>query len=824
MTATGQSCTKISMLYVEENEETRESVATVLAARYPGCKLQVEASGARALETCRRQRPDIVVADVNLPVGNGKVLAGEIRALLPGAIVIAANALCETDCLIRAVESGAGCYLLKPVDRDRLFAGIDAAIAAVGSGRQLRTQHEHIRQLSVAVEQSPSTVIITDADGTIEYANPKFTELTGFLASEAVGRNPRLLKSGSTPPEVYRELWRTIKAGQVWRGQLQNRKKNGEHYWESVSISPVLDASGRITHFVAVKEDISEWRRLTDELRRTHDELELRVATRTVLFKTLYETNQAIIRAKDLTALFSDICRIVVEYGGFRMAWIGMVDRESGTVRPVAASGAGTKYLDDLTVSVLDEPAGRGPTGRAIREGGPVVCNDFLHEPDTATWHEPAGGFGFRSAASFALSRFGEAIGAMTLYAGRAQHFDRHCINLCRQLAADISFALENIERERQRKEATSELERSRQELKEAQRVAGVGSWQYDLETGTISWSEEMYRIHGLERHSPVPTFAEHDRIFAPGSVGRLNSAVERAAATGEPYQVDLEILRPDGAQGWITARGEALYDRGGAVCMLRGTAIDITRSKVLEGELIEAKRLEAIGQLAGGLAHEVRNPLNAILSVSEALFKEPGVGDNRAYAPYIGHIREQVQRLAHLMNDLLELGKPIPAASLQPVPLYEVCAESIKLLELSGVSRGFHLDLRWGEDSDYPRVLADAIKLQQVLSNLLENALQHSAPGGVVSLALCTPAARGATEGVAVVQIRDAGPGIPKDQIGRVFEPFYSTRKGGTGLGLALVRHFIERMGGEVQIRNNEQGPGCIAEVRIPLAEGGDR
>jgi polar amino acid transport system substrate-binding protein len=123
-----------------------------------------------------------------------------------------------------------------------------------------------LKKLSRAVEQSPASVIITDLDGYIEYVNPKFCELTGYSVEESVGGNPRLLKSGETPPEVYRDLWKTITKGQEWRGELLNKKKNGELYWEAVSISPIISAKGSITHFLAVKEDITENKKMVEDL------------------------------------------------------------------------------------------------------------------------------------------------------------------------------------------------------------------------------------------------------------------------------------------------------------------------------------------------------------------------------------------------------------------------------------------------------------------------------------------------------------------------------------------------------------------------------
>lgn len=121
-----------------------------------------------------------------------------------------------------------------------------------------RKAEEQIRKLSHAIEQSSSTVLITDTEGNIEYANPKFTQLTGYSLEEAIGKTPRILKSGKTSPEVYKELWNTIISGNEWLGELCNRKKNSKLFWEYVSISPVKNSEGIITNFIAVKDDITE--------------------------------------------------------------------------------------------------------------------------------------------------------------------------------------------------------------------------------------------------------------------------------------------------------------------------------------------------------------------------------------------------------------------------------------------------------------------------------------------------------------------------------------------------------------------------------------
>jgi PAS domain S-box-containing protein len=123
------------------------------------------------------------------------------------------------------------------------------------------------RRLARAVDQSPVTVVITDLTGAIDYANPQFTRSTGYTLEEVRGQNPRVLKSGAQPPEVYQQLWATISAGREWRGELCNRRKDGSLFWEEATISPVLDDKGQPTHYLAIKEDITEQRATLEKLR-----------------------------------------------------------------------------------------------------------------------------------------------------------------------------------------------------------------------------------------------------------------------------------------------------------------------------------------------------------------------------------------------------------------------------------------------------------------------------------------------------------------------------------------------------------------------------
>jgi C4-dicarboxylate-specific signal transduction histidine kinase len=175
------------------------------------------------------------------------------------------------------------------------------------------------------------------------------------------------------------------------------------------------------------------------------------------LYAVLSETNHAIIRTKDRDTIFRDFCRIAVRDGNFKLAWVGLADGESGVVEIVSAEGA-TGYLEDIRITINDEPTGRGPTGISMREGTYFICNDFLGSPITRPWHARGRDHGIRAMASIALKQEGRAIGALELYADKKDFFDQQQVALLQQMGADVSFALDNIVRDNSRREAEQAL------------------------------------------------------------------------------------------------------------------------------------------------------------------------------------------------------------------------------------------------------------------------------------------------------------------------------------------------------------------------------
>jgi len=233
----------------------------------------------------------IDVADHTIKTANSAARAcGLSEGASCHALAHGRSAPCETDGLVCPIEEVK--RTKRPVSLEHVHQGEDGATRTVevhgypifdGDGNvvqmieyilditERKEMEEQLRKLTRAIEQSPVTVVITDTDGTIEYVNPDFTRLTGYSPEEAVGQSPRILRSGEQSPEFYEELWNTIKSGNEWHGEFHNKKKDGTLFWESASIAPVKNEKGLVTHFVAVKEDITERKMLAERLREETD-------------------------------------------------------------------------------------------------------------------------------------------------------------------------------------------------------------------------------------------------------------------------------------------------------------------------------------------------------------------------------------------------------------------------------------------------------------------------------------------------------------------------------------------------------------------------
>ena len=237
----------------------------------------------------------------------------------------------------------------------------------------------------------------------------------------------------------------------------------------------------------------------------------------------------------------------------------------------------------------------------------------------------------------------------------------------------------------------------------------------------------------------------------------------------------------------------------------------DITERKQLEAKLRESERLNLVGQLVLGVAHEVRNPLNGIMIVTDALYED--LGRDPAYKTYVEHIRAQVNRLANLVRDLLDMGKPINPARMRQDSLVAICGAAVGLWKETAGDKAKNIEFVCAEEGDGPAIMADNARLQQVFVNLLDNAVQHSPAGGRIRVEILKP-----ENGFVKIRVVDRGTGLVPGVAAKLFQPFFTTRKNGTGLGLCIVQRVVRDHGGEVSISNNDPPPGCTVEIRLPV------
>ena len=310
--------------------------------------------------------------------------------------------------------------------------------------KALRVSESRYRRL---FETAQDGILLVNADtAQIEDVNPYLIEMLGYSHAEFLGK--KLWEVGSfadiaQSKEMFLELQTH---GYVRYKDLPLKTKAG-------AIVPV--------EFVSNTYDCEGIKVIQCNIRNISERHadRAKIQRHTQLYAALSQCNKAIVHSASEEELFPQICRAAVQSGSGKMAWIGLIDPETRMVRPAASFGDDTEYLKDLYISVdADSPFGRGPTGTSIGENQPVWCQDFLNDPVTAPWHESAARAGLAASASLPLHRNGIVVGAFTIYSGEVNSLDQSARDLMVEMAADISFALDNFFRESRRQQAEEEI------------------------------------------------------------------------------------------------------------------------------------------------------------------------------------------------------------------------------------------------------------------------------------------------------------------------------------------------------------------------------
>ncbi|MDT8998301.1 PAS domain S-box protein [Paucibacter sp. APW11] len=644
---------------------------------------------------------------------------------------------------VRAIEQN-GCEYLVGIWRD-----ISAEKAAAAE----------IRKLSLAIEQSPSSVVITDLNARIEYVNEAFERSTGYSRAEAIGLNPRVLQSGRTPKASFEAMWAQLARGEIWRGELFNRRKDGREYVEFANIAPIHQPEGAVSHYVAIKEDITEKKAMADELERHRDHLEQLVESRTAELQTAMREQDALFEAAS-TGIVLLKERIIVRCN---------------------------RRMDEMFGYGFGEQ-----TGRSTR----------LWYPDDATY-EQAGAEIYPQMASGAID-----VREMSLLRKDGQPL--WCRVFSRAIdATDLTRGLvaifEDITAERAAAQALRQVNDEQQAI-------------FNTASSGIALIADRRILRGNRRLHEMFGWPPGAMLGQPTAIWYADAAANDAGGEpvytqiwrGEVHRREQELTRRDGSRFWARLTGTAvdLSDHAkGTVWVIDDiTAERAGIEQMRQAQLLAEKAARTKSDFLANMSHEIRTPMNAIIGMSHLAMKTALTPQQQAY---LKKIQAAGQHLLGIINDILDLSK-IEAGKLTveavEFELDEVLDSVAGLIAEKAAAKKLELILEIGREVPHS-LIGDPLRLGQVLINYANNAVKFTDRGDIaISVAVAQSAA---AEVVLRFQVSDTGIGLDEEQCSRLFQSFEqadasTTRKyGGTGLGLSISRQLAQLMGGEVGVES---------------------
>ena len=561
--------------------------------------------------------------------------------------------------------------------------------AKVRLERLVGERTRELKKHAQAVEQSPLCVVITNVDGKIEHVNPAFTRVTGYQPDEVLGKNPRVLKSGTTSADQYADLWATILKGSVWRGEIQNRRKNGELYWGSISIAPVTDDAGTVTHFVAMTDDITETKEVELALQKAQEHNAL-----------ILDSAGEGIFGLDIGGRVTFCNRAAADMLGYRPdELLGRSMHE--TVHYAHADGT-------------DYDAKDCPMRAAFQDG---VAR---HIDGEVLWHKNGAAFPVEYSVT-PISDDGNLVGAVVVFhditARQAAEIEINRINFLSDIALELT---------------------------------GSGYWHIDYSDPDYYYqSERAATILG----DPVKEDGRYhlqDEWFsrlleanpetAAKTAERYQGAIDGKYAS---YDSIYAYKRPiDGKTVWIHAAGKVVRDEHNKIRYMYGAYQDITAQKQAAEALAKAKEAadaanQAKSAFLANMSHELRTPMNAILGYSEMLIEEAEDLEQEDFIPDLKKINQAGNHLLSLINDVLDLSK-IESGKMEAFT--EVFDVGALIDQVAGTAQPLMVKnnnhFRIERSDTLGNANQDITKLRQSLLNLLSNAAKfthdrHHYPAG---------------------------------------------------------------------------------------------
>ncbi|MBF0510142.1 MAG: response regulator, partial [Deltaproteobacteria bacterium] len=568
----------------------------------------------------------------------------------------------------------------------------------------------------------------------------------------------------------------------------------------------------------ALQLEIAERKRAEEELRQVNR-----------MLKILSEGNQSVIHATEEAALLQEICRIVVEIGGYLLAWVGFVEHDDAkSVRPMAANGLDISYLDTVKLTWADTERGRGPTGRAIRSGQPQIASDIRTDPNFSPWREEAIRRGYESSVVLPLYDGDQVFGTLMIYASEPDAFHPKELELLMELAHDLAFGISSLRARADRKLAEKALRESEQRYRRIVDTTNEGILALDENVRITFANPRMAEMLDFQMAEMLgrdfASFILEEEL--PDHARKME-----ARRQGLAEQYERRFLCKNGQVVWTLVSATPIFDAGHQFIGSFGMFTDITERKRMEEEqarleqqLRQAQKMEAIGTFAGGVAHDFNNVLTAIVGYGQLTRQE--LGERDPLRGYVDIILSASERAANLTQSLLAFSRK-RAISPRPVDLNEIVKRVDKfLLRVIGED----VELKTVLANERLTVMADSGQIEQVLMNLAANARDAMPQGGAFTIKTdCAYIGReviGSYDSItpgsyAVISVSDTGEGMNEETKQRIFEPFFTTKETGrgTGLGLAIVYGIIKQHNGVINVYS-EPGLGTTFKVYLELVE----
>ena len=791
----------------------------------------VEASGSesevKVVGTLREFRqssvdrpPNIAVMDLNLPDGR----ATEVLTYPPEAgqfPILVMTSYGNEQVAVEAIKAGALDYVVKSPEA---FADMPHTITRALHEWNLLQERKRAEEalefkniiLSTQQEASIDGILVVDENGEIISFNRRFVDIWDIPSDIAESKSDEQILQSVTnklvSPEEFVGKLEQLHEDRNEISQDEIALKDGRTF-DRYS-APMLGEGGKYYGRVWYFRDITE---------RKWAEKELRNVNRALLLTS--QCNQEMVRATDESALLQAICRIAVEHGGYRLAWVGFAEQdEARSVRPVAQAGFDQGYLDTVKITWADTERGHGPTGTAIRTGKPVLARNIPTDPAFGPWRAAAIQRGYASSIALPLLDEGRCFGALMMYAGEPNAFNAKEAELLAELANDLAYGIGALRHRTERKRAEEALQASQERLRQIFEASPNVTSVFQMEGPDLrrTWvSPNLERLFGYTVEEALQPHWWSAHVH-PEDLARVIIDSGRILAR-EHIVHEYRFLRRDGSVVWIHDELRLLRDATGQPQEVVGAWTDITERKELEAHLLRTQRLESVGRLASGIAHDLNNILAPMLMVPPLLreaVKDPELRN------MLDLVETNAQRGSNIIKQLLTFGRGMEGERV-PVQLRAL------VKDMSGIIREtFHKNIitRRETPPDTWLVSGDATQLHQVLMNLCVNARDAMPEGGTLTLKLenqefdesfarMTP---GAKPGRYVcLSVTDTGQGIAPEHLDKIYDPFFTTKElgKGTGLGLSTVLGIVQSHGGFIQV-HSQPGRGTQFKVYLPASE----